>query len=319
MYNIGVDVGGTNIAAGLVDEKFNIKSKISVKTELPITKEGLCDKIINLINKILSTEKISLKDINNIGIGVPGTVNTQTGVAEYLANLGLENWDIKAMLSNRMHKKIRIENDANAAAYGEYIAGAARGYDISITVTLGTGVGCGIIVNGKVYKGCNYNAAEVGHMVIAVGGKRCNCGRNGCWEAYASIRGLVDITKTILVNEDKSKQSIIWQLINDDTKNIGGRTAFKAMDLGDELGKKIVNTYTDYVGCGITNLINIFQPSVICIGGGISREGDKLIDPIKQYVKRERYSRHSNIQTNICRASLCNDAGIIGAAFLDRL
>ncbi|MBQ3817540.1 MAG: ROK family protein, partial [Clostridia bacterium] len=209
-----------------------------------------------------------------------------------------------------------IENDANAAAYGEYIAGAGKGTENFVAVTLGTGVGGGVIINGKIYSGSNYAGAELGHTVINMDGEACTCGRKGCWEAYASATALIRQTKQEMI---KYPQSVMWDMCEGDINKVSGRTAFDAMRKGDLAGKKVVDDYIKYVAVGISNNINIFQPEVICIGGGVSKEGDTLVIPIREYVSGENYARNVEKKTEIKTAALGNDAGIIGAAYLCNL
>lgn len=214
-----------------------------------------------------------------------------------------------------MNKKVIVENDANAAAYGEYKAGALKGAANGLAITLGTGVGSGIILGGKIYAGFNYAAGEMGHTVIVFNGRHCTCGRNGCWEAYASATGLIAMTKEAMQKaEDHS--SPIWTLANDDLNNVSGRTAFDAMRAGDPIGKAVVDEYIAYLGCGLANCINTFQPDILCIGGGICNEGETLLKPLREYVAHEVYTINTARKTVLCKAQLGNDAGIIGAALI---
>ena len=208
---------------------------------------------------------------------------------------------------------IYLENDANCAALGEAIAGVGKGKKLFIAITLGTGVGGGIINEGKVMAGCNEAGGELGHMVIEMNGIPCNCGRTGCWEAYASATALVEQTQKAMLDHRDSK---MWSLAADSLDNVNGRTAFDAMRAGDEWGKKVVEQYIEYVAVGTVNIINIFQPEMICFGGGICNEGETLLAPLRKYVEQFRYSRYSSTQTELCRAKLGNDAGIIGAALV---
>lgn len=314
---LGIDIGGTNIAVGVVDENFNIISKVTCKTQKSNSEEELCNAIIEVSNQAMRDVNVSIDEIPFIGIGCPGTVNVEDGIIEYSSNMFIKNWNISEVLAAKMSKPVLIENDANAAAIGEYIAGAARGYKNAIVITIGTGIGSGIIIDGKLYSGSNFAGAEIGHMVIDFNGRECNCSRKGCWETYSSATGLAKTTKEYML-KNSADQTIMWSLVEGDIEKVGGRTAFQAMRLGDRVGKKVVDEYINYFGCGLTNVINIFQPDVVCIGGGVSHEGDALIEPLKKYIKRERYSKYSLNQTEICAAQLGNDAGIIGAAVLDK-
>lgn len=317
MYYVGVDLGGTNISLGIVDEEYKIVAKNKIKTNIPRKESEICDDIADLIFAVLDDAGINANNVEGIGIGCPGSVNIESGVVEYSANLFFHKWKLKDMMEDRIKKKIYIENDANAAAYGEYLAGGAKGANSAVVITIGTGIGSGIILNGEIYRGWNYNGAELGHMVICKDGRECTCGRRGCFEQYASARGLINTTKLALNTYDG--KTLMWDLIDNDVESISARTAFKAMRLGDKLGKEIVDRYISDLSCGLINIINIFQPEILCIGGGVSNEGDYLIKPIISYVTEERYSKNTSYQTEIKKAELGNDAGIIGAAFLHKL
>lgn len=315
MYHLGIDLGGTNIVAGIVNGKNEIIAKVSCKTAVPRPESEICDSMAALCKEAIKKAGIKMDDIKEIGIGVPGAVNPETGVVEYSANLFFHNWELGKMMEERTGKKIIIENDANAAAYGEYLAGSAKGAKNSITITLGTGIGAGIIIDGKIYSGSNYAGAEMGHMVIVTDGRECNCGRHGCWETYASATGLINMTKEAILGERADSSYMLKELGGDITK-VSGLTAFNAMRDGDSTGAAVVEKYIKYLGCGIVNAINIFQPDILSIGGGISKEGETLLAPLRAYVEKERYTKHNSKQTVICAATLGNDAGVIGAAML---
>ena len=316
MYKLGIDLGGTNIVAGVVDKKYKIVAKASCKTAVPRPESEICDSMAEVAKKAVEKAKLTMDDIEAVGIGVPGAVNPKTGVIEYSANLFFHNWEVVEMMEERLGKKVHIENDANAAALGEYLAGSAKGARNAVAITLGTGVGGGIIIDGKIYSGSNFAGAELGHMVIVKDGKECACGRRGCWETYASATGLINLTKQKILSE-KLEFSYMLKLCDGDINKVNGRTAFDAMRDGDPTAKSVVEEYISYLSCGLVNIINIFQPDVLCIGGGISNEGENLLAPVRSYVERERYTKHNDKQTVICKCTLGNDAGIIGAAYLD--
>lgn len=316
MYRLGIDLGGTNIVAGVVDEEYNIVAKASCKTDGPRPEKEICDSMAEVALEAIKKANITIDDVESIGIGVPGAVNPETGIIEYSANLFFHNWSVVEMMEERLNTKVKIENDANAAALGEYLAGSAKGAKNAVAITLGTGVGGGIIIDGKIYSGSNYAGAELGHMVIVKGGKDCACGRHGCWEAYASATGLINLTKEKILTE-KPEFSYMLKLCDDDISNVSGRTAFDAMAEGDPLARQVVEEYISYLATGIVNIINIFQPDVLCIGGGVSNQGENLLAPLRKIVESERYTKHNDKQTVICKCSLGNDAGIIGAAYLD--
>ena len=200
MYYLGIDLGGTNIVAGVVDEEGNIIVKASCKTNIPRSQEAICDDMAAVALKALESAGLTKNDINYVGIGAPGAVNGATGVIEFTSNFNFHNWKIGEMMKERLGVDVFVENDANAAAYGEYQVGAAREANDAIVITLGTGVGGGIIIDGQIYSGSNYAGAELGHMVIHHGGRQCPCGRKGCWEAYSSATGLINMAKEAIIN-----------------------------------------------------------------------------------------------------------------------
>lgn len=315
MYTIGIDLGGTNIAAGIVDENMQIVEKGSVPTNLPRSAEEIVEDMAALAKSIAEKAGITFDEIKWVGVGTPGTANCETGVIEYANNLHFDNVPIVEMLGGKLDKQVFIENDANAAAYGEYKAGAAKGAKSAVIITLGTGIGGGVILDGRIYEGFNYAGAELGHMVIKAGGRPCTCGRLGCWEAYASATGLANLTKEAMTAH---KESEMWKIAGS-LDGVNGKTAFDAMRTGDAAGKAVVDTYIADLACGLINVINIFQPEILSIGGGICKEGDNLLVPLKTLIEKERYSRYAKNQTHLCVAQLGNDAGIIGAALIGEL
>lgn len=317
MYNLGIDLGGMSVKVGVVDENNSIIGKAAVPTnspnQPPRPADDIMDDIASACRLAVENAGISFDEVANIGLGCPGSVNSSTGMLEFSGNLGMRDYPLAAKLEERLERKVFVENDANAAAFGESIAGAAKGAKNAVCVTLGTGVGGGIIIDGKIYSGSNYAGGELGHMVIVADGKYCTCGRHGCWEAYASATALIYQTQVKMLND---KTSEMWKLVDGDLRNVNGRTAFDAYRMGDKSGSEVVDNYIFYIACGVTNVINIFQPDIICIGGGISKEGDTLIAPLMKYVNADRFGKNLTNQTEIVTAQLGNDAGIIGAANL---
>ena len=310
MYRVGIDLGGTNIVAGVVDEEYNIIAKASCKTAVP---RPVCDSMAAIVLEALEKAGVTMDQVDYIGIGVPGAVNPETRIIETSPNLFFQNWEIAKMMEERLHKYTKVENDANAAALGEFLAGSAKGSRNAVAITLGTGVGGGIIIDGKIYSGSNYAGAELGHIVIVKDGVECGCGRHGCWEAYASATALIRMTKDAIKNE-KAEFSYMLNAVDGDLDKVSGKTAFDAMKAGDSTGTAVVNQYIDYLATGLVNIINIFQPDVLCIGGGIAGQGETLLAPLRAIVERERFTKHNEKQTKVCVAELGNDAGIIGAA-----
>ena len=312
-YYVGIDLGGTNIVAGVVDEEYNIVAKASTKTNCPRPEKEIADDMAKMAIQAVENANLTMEQIEWIGIGTPGIANSEKGIIEYSNNLGFKNTPMVEYIRETIDKPVFIENDANAAAYGEFVAGAAKGAKNAVCITLGTGVGGGIIVDGKIYSGSNFAGAEIGHTVIEVDGAQCSCGRKGCFEAYSSATGLIRMTNEAIAEHP---DSIMAEMAK--TAKVTARTSFDAMRDGDKYAKEIVDKYIKYLAAGITNTINIFQPDVLCIGGGVCNEGDALLIPVKEIVMKEVYTRNSEKNAEIVIAKLGNDAGIIGAAFLGR-
>ena len=314
MYRIGVDLGGTNIAVGLINDNYEIIARSNTKTNIPRPAEEIFADIVKCAKEAVAKAGIEMNEVASIGIGTPGSCDKKNGVILYANNLYFDNVPAAELVNKELPGiPVYIENDANCAALGEALAGSGKGKKSFIAVTLGTGVGSGIVLDGQVLTGCNDAGGELGHMTIKFDGEPCNCGRVGCWERYASATALVNQTKAAMLAH---KDSVMWQLTSGDVENAGGRTAFDAMRIGDKWGTEVVNNYIRYIAVGTTNIVNIFQPEMICFGGGICNEGETLLAPIREHVARERYSKKQEVQTEICRATLGNDAGIIGAACL---
>lgn len=316
MYYIGIDLGGTNIAVGIVDESFKIVKKGSTPTLVNRDPELIIADMGKLCLELLAETGIGLEEVVCAGIAAPGSVNPRTGIIEYANNLPFLRFPIADTLRKYLPvRKVFLENDANAAALGEAVGGTAKGKRLSVMITLGTGVGGGVIIDGKIYSGFNYAGAELGHTVIEYNGRQCSCGRKGCFEAYASATALVSMTKEKLA---ACKDTLMWEMCGNDINKADARIAFAAMKKGDRAGKEVVDMYISYLACGITNMINIFQPEVLLIGGGVCNEKDYLLKPLTEIVNADQYTRNQAVKTEIKIAALGNDAGIVGAAALGR-
>lgn len=312
MYYIGIDLGGTNIAVGLVDEELRLVCKDSTPTPAndPI---AIADAMAMLCRKLVNKAGITFEDVAYAGAACPGIVNRGTGEVVYANNIKFDHFPLARILMERVPlKAVYLENDANAAALAEAKAGAARGAENSVMITLGTGVGGGIVIGGKVYMGSNCAAGELGHIVIEKDGRPCSCGRRGCWEAYSSATGLIRMTEEKMA---KCPDSLMHTLAKKYGK-VSGRTAFDADRQGDAAGAEVVAEYVSYLACGITNLINIFQPEILVIGGGVCNERENLTSRLLPLIKKEAYGGDRVTPTEIRIAELGNDAGIIGAACL---
>ena len=318
MYYIGVDLGGTNIATAAVSPSGEILGRGHIPTPRGDDTSALvADAISQAVLSAVKDAELSLSDATAIGIGTPGTIDPENGVILYWSNLDFHNIPLVSMLQERLPVTLPIylENDANAAALGEYVAGAGKNSHSMLAITLGTGVGGGAILNDKLFTGYNYGAMEIGHLVIQADGIPCTCGRNGCFESYCSATALIRDTKTAM---EQNPDSSLWQICEGDISRVNGRVPFDAALLGDITAKDVVSRYIAYLGSGITSLINILQPESICIGGGIAYQGDVLLAPLQAIIDREDYCRANTLRTHVVCAKLGNDAGIIGAAFLPK-
>ena len=320
MYTIGVDLGGTNIAIGLCDENLNIVDKGSTPTLAKRDSELIIKDMANLALTIVERNGLTPADIEYVGIAAPGSVDPDNGVIEYSNNIQMSNFPIVNIFKKYFPtERVYVANDANAAALGEALAGAAKGAPTSMMITLGTGVGGGIILDGKIFAGgVNFGGAELGHTVIVAGGRQCSCGRRGCFEAYCSASALSAMTREKM--HELSLKGIHSQLFEEEKKDgkVSARTAFNAMRKGDMYGKQIVDDYIEYLAIGITNMINIFQPHILAIGGGVCNEKEYLTVPLNKIINREQYTRDNANKTKVVTATLGNDAGIIGAAGLGK-
>ncbi len=314
MY-VGVDLGGTGIKVGLVSEAGEIVAKASCPTRAQEHYTEIVKDMAMLVDKVLKDTGKDVTDIISIGIGSPGSIDDKKGVVMYSNNLNLFDAPVAEELRKYYDVPVYVGNDANCAALGEFFALGDDSVSDLIAVTLGTGVGGGIIMNKKIFTGFNGIAGELGHTVIVVDGETCSCGRRGCWEAYASATALIrDTERAAKAHPD----SIVAKLVAENGGKGSGKTAFIAARQGDSVGQELVDNYIKYVSEGIVNIINTLQPQAIVVGGGISKEGDNLIKPVIEYVKKNTYGPDGVPKAKISIAKLGNDAGIIGAAFLGK-
>ena len=308
MYYIGIDLGGTNIAVGLVDEN----NKIIHSDSIPTLKERHWSEIIKdmaaLSLKVLAESGHTLDEVKAVGIGCPGSIDKKNGVVVYSNNIVMDHVPMAEEIRKYIDLPVFLENDANAAALGEY-AIYGEGVSSYVFMTLGTGVGGGIILDGKVWSGFNGAGAEIGHQSLVFGGKPCTCGRRGCLEAYASVTALIAQTKEAMA-ENPDSMMVKWA---EDHGKVNGRTAFECAKAGDPAAIAVRDRYIEYVAEGICSIVNVLQPEILSIGGGISREGDTLLNPIKEYFAVNDYNKHMK-KTDIRIARLFGDAGIVGAA-----
>ncbi len=315
-YYIGVDLGGTNIVAAVIDENQNICSKMACKTNVVSGPKQIVDDICTLISCVVQKASCTFAEIGWIGIGTPGIANPNTGVVDFAGgNLPFDHFPLGKAVEKRILLPTWICNDANAAALGEWICGQHQSCSSLALVTLGTGIGCGLILQHTLYSGINFAAGELGHMVIKPDGIPCHCGRNGCFEMYASASGLIRMTKSYM---KENPESFLWTLCRGNLDLVTGKTAFDGFRAGDATSSFIVKEYIMWLALGLTNLINLLQPDVICIGGGISNEGEVLLQLVKEEIGKQEYARNCLHRTQLKIASLKNDAGLIGAALFPR-
>ncbi len=307
---IGIDVGGTKIAAGLVDDCGKILYKTTCTTVKNLGSERVITDILGLIHEI--KEKNKTYRVDGIGIGIPGAVDAEKQMVYACGNVPLSGVDIKGILERETGVTVTIGNDANCAALGELLFGFEDKLSNAIMVTLGTGIGGGIIFNRKIYSGSSGSAGEFGHISIKMNGKKCECGARGCFEQYASATALIEQTKKAMF---ENKNSALWEIVNGDITAVNGKTVFEGVSASDIVAKKILSQYIKYLSIGIKNLIRCFEPQVVIIGGGVSAAKDLLLTPLKQELDKI-FPRLKSINTKIVTAKFGNDAGILGAAFL---
>ena len=316
MYRIGIDLGGTNIAVGLVDENYEIVVKKSTPTKAQRPADEIAADMAALCVKVCEEKGITIAEIDNVGIATPGVADCESGSVEYACNLPFRRYPLARVVAEKLGlaaDKVKIANDANAAAWGEAVAGAAKGSTNSVMITLGTGVGGGIIIDNKIYTGFNFAGGELGHIVLEIDGVPCGCGRRGCWEAYSSATALIRMTKEKIEEYEKAGKYTSMSKL----ERVSGRSACEAMRAGDQAGKEVYDKYIKYLAVGLGNIINIFQPEIISLGGGVSNEGQPLIDDLLPLVRKQQYGEGIVEKlTELRIAKLGNDAGIIGAALL---
>ena len=315
MY-IGIDLGGTNVAGAIVGKNGEILKRAEIPTATDGGAKSVVDGLVNVCKKLLDgdSEHVGASPLA-IGIGVPGAVNNNTGEVIFTPNLHISGVNIVSRLRDVFTYPVYLGNDANCAALGEVIAGGARGARSVVFVTLGTGVGGGIVFDGRLYTGINEAAGELGHIVIFGGGRECSCGRLGCWERYASATGLRITAEEFMGTQ---KDSLLWELCGGNSANLDGRMIFDAYRAGDNAAMLTIEQYVEHLAMGIIDIINIFEPEMICLGGGISNSWDCLEEPLNVAIDAQKYMRYAQHapQTRLVKAALGNDAGIIGAAML---
>lgn len=310
-HYLGIDLGGTNLVVGVVDEERRIVTSESIKTHAPRPAESICDDIAAIAERLLAELQLAREDIAWAGLGSPGVIHS--GVVVYASNLGFDDVPLGRLLQERLGIPVLLENDANAAAYGEFLAGAGRGYQSLTMLTIGTGIGGGIIADSRIWSGFNGAAGELGHIVIEMGGRRCPCGKDGCLEAYCSASSLRKLTQEAM---ERDKGSLMWELCGGEIDTASAKTPFRAAEQGDEAAKGVVEGFLYALSLGVSNAINLLQPQVFVLGGGVSREGETILAPLRELVKKQTYLKTDEQRPKIVQAELGSEAGLIGAALL---
>lgn len=314
-YYLGLDVGGTNLAAGVVDESFNIISRSESPSLAGRTIEEITDDMARVSLQAVQYSGLSVDEISSWGIGIPSCVNKKTGLLVYANCFGWRNVPIYDYLRDKTPLRVFIENDANCAAYGESLAGAAKGFDNALMLTLGTGLGGGLIIDGKIYSGADSMGAEFGHTKLVRDGIKCTCGQKGCLEAYCSSTALIRVARDAVSQNPTSR---ILELAGGSLEGINGKVIFEAAEQGDSVAGEIVERFISDLAAGISSFIALFRPEIIILGGGLSNN-ESLFAPLNEKVRECSFSASEIGVPRVVRASLGNDAGIIGAAFLEKI
>lgn len=312
-YYVGIDLGGTNIKAGVVDETGKIICKDRVKTFADRDQLAIVADMAKMAVKVISAAHVDPADVLAIGVGSPGTANNKTGCLIYANNLPFNNLPMRQEIRKIIDLPVYIDNDANVAALAESVAGGAKGSKHAVAITLGTGVGGGVVINNRIYSGFNNAGCEIGHIVIHTGGEPCTCGRLGCFEAYASASAIIRETE---VAAKAHPESVLNPMIADNGGHADGRIAFEGMRQGDATAAAVVEQYIEMLAEGLANVINAYMPEVIVIGGGVCNEGDALLIPVRERALDKAYLAPGVPIPRIELARMGNDAGIVGAAMM---
>ena len=312
MIAIGIDIGGTSIKGAAITSEGKVLDVFAMPVVKGEQQEITINKLIDLLNNYLKEHGYNKDNVLGVGLGVPGTLNTQKGTVDYSNNLGWVNLPISKMISDATGLPVRITNDANAAALAEAKYGAGRKYKNIVMVTLGTGVGGGVVIDGKLFEGYQGKGAELGHMVVEIDGRECTCGRRGCLEAYVSATGLIKSTKEMMEKHPESR----LQEVADKIGKVDARVAFEAARMGDKWGQDLVDNYIHYLGEGINNYLNIFRPEAIVLSGGIANEREYLNTRLFNYCRERHFGYRNTPAVDIVTSELGYDSGKIGAAAL---
>ena len=307
---VGVDLGGTFIKAGIVDEMGNILVDDKIETHPELGNLAVVDNICFIVNKIINDNKVDKQNIVGVGVGAPGLIDTENGIAVISHNLNFNNFPICQVLKSKLNLPVKVANDANVATLAEALYGSGKNYKNVVMITLGTGVGGGAVVDGKLMQGVSGYGAEFGHTVIEYDGRQCSCGRKGCLEAYCSATALIKQTKLAMQNNKNCK---MWQI--GDINLVDGKTAFNYRNT-DKTAGNIVEEYINYLVCGLTNIANVFRPNIIILGGGVANQKDGLYDKLNEKLEKQIFGNQIVETIKVVPATLKNKAGILGSAAL---
>ena len=310
-YIIGIDIGGSYIKSGIVKYDGEIVASMKIPTPMSVGVGSMENVFKTIAARLTEQAGITKENIIGVGVGSAGAVDSSLGEVCFAANLTMERFPLASVAEEALGLPVKVANDANCACLGEWKFGSGKNFSDMILVTLGTGVGGGIIVDNKLLTGNRGAGGEIGHMLLCKGGRQCSCGRKGCFEAYVSGGALVSQTIEAMQKDRKTK---LWKIM-DESKMITPKLIFD-MSREDKLAKKIVGDYIVNLAEGLVDLGNIFRPQAIIIGGGLSAQGDYLIAPLREYVNGHLFAKDTTPQVEILQAKLGNNAGVIGAASL---
>ena len=314
MYYIGIDLGGTNIAVGVVDENGRIIAKAETPTLAARPWQDLVRDMGACAKEAMKRAAVAEGEIASVGIGIPGVANQETGVVIFCTNLGWHDVPLREELQKYIPKPIFIDNDATVAGWAEFMAGVSRGTDSSVFLTLGTGVGAGIVINGRIWAGAHGAGSELGHLTIDVDGVPCTCGKRGCAERYCSATAIIRMAKEAV---QAHPDSAILTAVKGDAEKINAKVVIDAAKGGDAAAMQVFADFIKYLAIVVNNVVSFLDPDMIVLGGGVSRAGDFLLDALKQEVGKLLF--YPTLPSPVLRiASLGNDAGIIGAALLGK-
>lgn len=314
MTVIGIDIGGTTIKGAAVTSEGKMYKTFTVPVSKYEKGVEVMERLAQAVNDYIAENKDEIGTIEGIGMGIPGVIDSKKGVVCASANLPLwTDLKVKEIIEKLTGLPVKVSNDANAAALGEVRFGAGDNCETAIMLTLGTGVGCGVVLNGQLFEGNEGKGAELGHSTLILGGRKCGCGRKGCFEAYASASGLIYDTEQMIEKHPESKMKKIAIQFG----KVNGRVAFKAArEYEDPWAIKVVDQYISYLGEGLLNICNIFRPNLIILSGGVANEGDYLIERVQEYIKERDYGYKNSPEVKVVQGKLGYDSGKIGAAAL---